>query len=241
VTHYGLLGKKLSHSFSKNYFTNKFSVEKIHAIYENFEFENEDALKLFLQTTSIHFFNITIPYKESIFPIIDEVDTIANNISAINCIKKVDNKWYGTNTDAIGFEKSFISKLKSNHNKALILGNGGASKAVQFILKKLNIPFVIVSRTFVLGGLNYHDINEEIITNYPIVINTTPLGMYPNITDAPPLPYHLMNENNYLFDLIYNPTESLFLQKGKLQNAIISNGLEMLETQALASWEFWNS
>ncbi len=239
MTQYGLIGKSLKHSFSKDYFTEKFIAQNIDAIYNNFEIEEAQQLLEFLQVTACNYFNITIPYKEKIIPLLASCDHLVKQIGATNCIKKINGLWHGTNTDCLGFENSFKQHLLPHHTKALILGNGGASKAVQFVLKKLNIPFVIISRAYTLGGLGYQDITEAIISNYPIIINTTPLGMHPHIQDAPPLPYHLLSEKNFLYDLIYNPTETLFLQKGKIQNAICVNGSEMLALQADAAWEYW--
>jgi shikimate dehydrogenase len=241
MTQYGLIGKTLNHSFSKRFFTEKFNAEAIIANYENYEIDSVNELQDFLNRTTCNHFNITIPYKESILPFLDVADDKVKRIGAVNCIKKREDKWYGTNTDIIGFEQSFSKHIKVHQTKALILGNGGASKAVQYVLRKLNIPFIIISRTFVLGGLSYADIDKSILENYPIIINTTPLGTYPNVGDKPPLPYELLTDKNYLFDLIYNPSQTAFLQNGLLQNATCVNGSEMLKLQALAAWQYWQS
>ncbi len=239
MKHYGLIGKSLTHSFSKEYFTTKFLKEGIEASYELFEFESISNIAIWLKSTNLNGANITIPFKESIIPFLDCIYMNTQKIGAVNVIKKENNIWIGTNTDVIGFEKSFTPLLK-NQTHAMILGTGGASKAVQFVLKKLNIPFVLVSSSLQIGTISYADIDEAIIKKYSIIINCTPLGTFPNVTTCPAIPYNLLNANNYLFDMVYNPEPSLFLQKGLQQGATIKSGLEMLHLQAEAGWQFFN-
>ena len=234
---YGLIGFPLTHSFSKKYFTNKFKFENIDAKYINIEIESLYCLKDLIIKKKLSGLNVTIPYKSKVLDWLDFIDNTAKTIGAVNTIKIVDDKLYGYNTDIIGFEKS-IFPLLDNRKDAIILGNGGASKAIQFILNKLKINFRIVSRN---SSFDYSDINENLINTVDIIINTTPLGTYPKINTAPNLPYSLLNSKHLLFDVVYNPKLSLFLKKGKDQGSIIKNGLEMLQIQADESWNIWNS
>ncbi len=238
---YGLLGKKLGHSFSEKYFSAKFINENIHAEYINFEVANDGDLELFLQNTQATCLNITIPYKEKILPFIDFPDEIVQKIGATNCIKKINNQWHATNTDCLGFESTFLPHLQPHHNKAMVFGRGGAAKAVQYVLKKNNIPYILVNRSFELGGISYMDIDAAIMERYTILINTTPLGMHPNILEAPPIPYYLISSQHYVYDLVYNPTETEFLKRAKKQNAFTKNGLDMLHAQADAAWNYWQT
>tara|TARA_B000000532_G_C18872093_1_gene408890 strand:+ start:1017 stop:1745 length:729 start_codon:yes stop_codon:yes gene_type:complete len=234
---YGLIGFPLNHSFSKKYFTNKFRFENIDAKYINIEIESLDCFKELVIKNNLLGLNVTIPYKSRVLDFLDYTDNTAKKIGAVNTIKIVDDKLYGYNTDVIGFEKS-IKPLLDNRKDALILGNGGVSKAIQFILKKLEINYKIVSRN---SSFDYSDINESFINTLDIVINTTPLGTYPKINTAPNLPYSFLNSKHLLFDVVYNPMLSLFLNKGKEQGCVIKNGLEMLQIQADESWNIWNS
>tara|TARA_B100001287_G_scaffold89993_1_gene75427 strand:+ start:1801 stop:2529 length:729 start_codon:yes stop_codon:yes gene_type:complete len=234
---YGLIGYPLSHSFSKNFFTRKFEIEKINAKYINIEIENLNLFKKFILKNNLSGVNVTLPFKSKIINYLDFIEDSAKTIGAVNTIKIVDDKLYGYNTDIIGFEKSILPLL-DNRKEAIILGNGGASKAIQFILNKLKINFKIISRN---SSFDYSDINEKFINAVDIIINTTPLGTYPKINTAPNLPYGLLNSKHLLFDLVYNPKLSLFLKRGIKQNSIVKNGLEMLHIQADESWKIWNS
>jgi shikimate dehydrogenase len=235
---FGLIGKTLSHSFSEGYFNEKFHKEDINdAEYKKFELNNISEFTDLISKIKHSGLNVTTPYKESIIPFLDELTPHAKAIGAVNTIQFKDNKLIGHNTDTIGFSQS-IYPLLNERNKALVLGNGGASKAIQYALKTLNIEYKIVSRK---SSFDYSDISSKSIGYYDIIINTTPLGTYPEIADFPQIPYKELNENHLLFDVIYNPTESAFLRFGKTRNCSIKNGLEMLEIQAESSWNIWNS
>ena len=235
---FGLIGKTLVHSFSEGYFNNKFHKENINDVdYKNFELNNILEFTDLIGKMKLSGLNVTIPYKESVIPFLDELTPQAKAIGGVNTIQFKDNKLIGHNTDTIGFSQS-IYPILNGRNKALILGNGGASKAIQYALKNLNIEYKIVSRK---SSFDYSDIRSKSIGYYDIIINTTPLGTYPEIADFPQIPYKELNENHLLFDVIYNPTESAFLRFGKTRNCSIKNGLEMLEIQAESSWSIWNS
>ncbi len=243
---YGLIGYPLLHSFSSTYFTEKFKKEGItDAEFQLFPLNNIQEIKqLLVCEPNLKGLSVTIPYKEKIIPYLNELDEVAQKVGAVNSIKisNKENKIYlkGYNTDVIGFEKTLIPLLENHHKQALILGSGGASKAVAYVLEKLNIPFKIVSRTYKQGFLSYQQLNREIIENHQLIINTTPLGMYPDVNKCPALPCQFLNSAHLLIDLIYNPEETLFLQKGKLQHSKTQNGLKMLIFQAEASWKIWN-
>ena len=235
---FGLIGKTLSHSFSEEYFNEKFHKEDINdAEYKNFELNNILEFKDLINKIKYSGLNVTTPYKQSVIPFLDELTQHAKAIGAVNTIQFKDNKLIGHNTDTIGFSQS-IYPLLNERKKALVLGNGGASKAIQYALKTLNIEYKIVSRK---SPFDYSDISSKLIGYYDIIINTTPLGTYPKTADFPQIPYKELNENHLLFDVIYNPLESRFLSFGKTRNCIIKNGLEMLEIQAESSWKIWNS
>lgn len=235
---YGLIGKNISYSFSRNYFANKFKKEDIkNSQYINFDIDNLSELNNIFNTDN-YGFNVTIPYKEAIIPYLDSLDFHAEKIGAVNTIKLENGKKIGFNTDWIGFKKSIEPLLNSHHTKALILGTGGASKAVIYALDQLKIETLMVSR---YGEISYEDLSEEIIQNHAIIINCTPVGTFPNVDAAPEIPYHFITKNHLAYDLIYNPTETLFLKKCKEKGAVVKNGLEMLEIQAEASWKIWNS
>lgn len=235
---YGLIGKNISYSFSRNYFANKFKKENIkNSQYINFDIDNLSELNNIFNTDN-YGFNVTIPYKEVIIPYLDSLDFHAEKIGAVNTIKIENEKKIGFNTDWIGFKKSIEPLLNSHHTKALILGTGGASKAVIYALDQLKIETLMVSR---YGEISYEDLSEEIIQNHAIIINCTPVGTFPNVDAAPEIPYHFITKNHLAYDLIYNPAETLFLKKCKEKGAVVKNGLEMLEIQAEASWKIWNS
>jgi shikimate dehydrogenase len=237
---YGLIGKKLSHSFSPNYFKQKFISLGLNEIsYDAIELTSIEQITSLL-SSGIDGFNVTIPYKQDIIAYLNELDEAAVQIGAVNCVKKIAKGYKGFNTDYIGFEVSLMPLLNSGVGyKALVLGNGGATKAVCFALTKLGIPFEIVSRQN--GFLSYEDLNAKIIKEHLILINTTPLGMSPIEDNMPTLPYHAITEHHILYDLIYNPAKTKFLIEGELRNAKIKNGQEMLYIQADESWNIWNN
>lgn len=240
----GLLGKNISYSFSKSYFENKFDNESIeNTSYENFDIENIDLLSAIIKNTKgLKGMNVTIPYKEQVIPFLDKVNKKAKAIGAVNTIKVTKKgKLVGYNTDCYGFKKTLKPFIKPNHKKALILGTGGASKAVAYALKELGIKYQYVSRTIKDGvTFSYSTLTEQDIAEHQIIINCTPLGTFPNVENCPDIPYNALNENHILFDLIYNPAETKFLQHGKQNNAVIINGLNMLKLQAEKAWSIWN-
>jgi shikimate dehydrogenase len=240
---FGLIGYPLTHSFSKKYFTEKFEKEEMNECrYDLFPLKTIDELPFLLKNNpELEGLNVTIPYKKQVVPYIDTAH-IPPGLNACNCINISDGKLVGYNTDVTGFEKSLQPLLKSYHKKALILGNGGAAAAVLFVLNKLQISFEIVSRKLHDGStLTYRDLNKKIIEDASVIINTTPLGTYPAEDTCPEIPYQYLSEKHLLFDLVYNPAKTLFLQKGEKRGATIKNGEEMLNLQAEESWRIWNS
>ncbi|WP_034057297.1 shikimate dehydrogenase family protein [Lacinutrix jangbogonensis] len=241
---FGLIGKDISYSFSRHYFKNKFETEDIlNTTYENFELENITLFQSKLkQEEGVKGFNVTIPYKESIMPFLDKLNKKAEAIGAVNTIKiNKKGKYIGYNTDYYGFKKSLKPLLKTQHKKALILGTGGASKAIAYALKSLDIEYQFVSRKASEKVKHtYSELSETIIESHQIIINCTPLGTFPNVEDCPNIPYHAVTKNHILFDLIYNPSETKFLTLGKQHNATILNGEKMLELQAEKAWQIWN-
>ena len=242
---YGLIGYPLVHSFSISYFNEKFESEGIDAVYENYEIPTIEQLPEVLDTNpELRGLNVTIPYKEKVISYLDSLSPEASEIGAVNVIK-VEHKGKktilkGYNSDVIGFTRSIEPLLDSYHKKALILGTGGASKAIEFGLRSLKLETLKVSRTGKDGAIRYTDITPEMMKEYNVIVNCTPCGMFPHADECPDLPYEAMDNHTLLYDLIYNPDETLFLTKGKKQGAVIKNGLEMLLLQAFASWEFWN-
>lgn len=237
---YGLIGYPLSHSFSPAYFNNKFVTENIDARYDAYAIPFVEDLKTLLQEhPQLKGLNVTIPYKEQVLPLLYETDVAAREIGAVNCIKIEQGKLIGYNTDHIGFAESLKPLLHPQHIHALILGTGGAAKAVMYALSQFDIEYKIVSRTG--GDMQYVDVDKVTMDKYKLIINTTPLGMYPAIDIAPEIPYEYLTKEHLLYDLVYNPEETLFLQKGKQQGATIKNGYEMLILQAEASWQIWNT
>jgi shikimate dehydrogenase len=240
----GLLGKNISYSFSKSYFKSKFTKEKItDTSYENFDIEFIDLFPSIIQNTeSLKGMNVTIPYKEEVIPYLDKLNRKAAEIGAVNTIKITKKgKLVGYNTDCYGFKKSIEPHLKPHHKKALILGTGGASKAVAYTLKELGIGFQYVSRKMSNGiDFTYNILTETDIKNNLVIINCTPLGTFPNIEDCPNIPYNGITGKHVLFDLIYNPEETKFLKYGKEKGAITINGLKMLELQAEKAWSIWD-
>jgi shikimate dehydrogenase len=239
---FGLIGYPLSHSFSQKYFTEKFQREKLDDCrYEQFSIEDISQLTGILKKhPDLCGLNVTIPYKEQVLSYLQEKNDLVKQIKACNCISIKKGKLTGHNTDVMGFEQSLQAQLKPAHKKALILGTGGAAKAVEFVLHKLKIAYKYVSRKPSARSYSYEQLTPAIIAANTLIINTTPLGMYPAITEAPPIPYESLTPAHYLFDLIYNPAKTLFLQKGEEKGAAIQNGLDMLIIQAEESWKIWN-
>lgn len=239
---YGLIGYPLSHSFSPDYFRKKFAREGIDAVYRLFPLASINELpNLLNEHPSISGLNVTIPYKEQVIPFLDDIDDAAKAVGAVNCIKIDNGKLKGYNTDVIGFKQSLTPLLQTHHNKALILGTGGAAKAVAYVLSKLNIGYSLVSRSGKEGSIAYSDITDLTIKEHPLIINTTPLGMHPNADTSPDLPYSAIGQKHLVYDLVYNPEETLFLKGGKAQGATTKNGYEMLVLQAEASWDIWSN
>lgn len=239
---YGLIGKTLKHSFSKSYFSEKFEKMNISAEYLNFEVDNKDGLKAILSSEHVQGYNVTIPYKQEVIPFLDELDESAKAVGAVNTIKRIDNKLLGFNTDVYGFKQMIKPFFKSHHERAIILGTGGASKAVEYVLKDLGCSPIFISRN--PEGTNqfhYSDINDIMLQSCPVIVNTTPVGMYPHVEGVVNIPYQALNDKNLVIDLIYNPLETEFLKKAKAQGAWTLNGLTMLHQQAEKAWEIWNS
>ncbi|TLP80620.1 shikimate dehydrogenase family protein [Maribacter sp. ACAM166] len=240
---FGLVGRNISYSFSRGYFKRKFNeLGLINHSYENFDLESIAELPaVFRNKSNVIGLNVTIPYKEEVLPFLDHIDDSARKIGAVNTIKIDGNGLTGFNTDAYGFKNSLKPHLKEHHKKALILGTGGASKAIAFVLEELGITFSFVSRSGKKDGFTYNELTDSIISEYTLIINCSPVGTFPNIEEKPAIPYHKINGNHLLFDLIYNPEESAFLSAGKTNGATICNGLRMLELQAEKAWEIWNN
>jgi shikimate dehydrogenase len=239
---FGLIGKDISYSFSRGYFAQKFDALNMpHHVYENFDLkEITEFPSLMDNNPEIRGLNVTIPYKELIIPYLNQLEDSAKKIGAVNTIKIEDEKLIGFNTDAYGFQKSIVPYLKEHHKKALILGTGGASKAIAYVLNNLNIPFKFVSRTGRNNGYAYEDLDADILSEHKIIINCSPVGTFPNVTEKPAIPYTAISNRHLLFDLIYNPKKTAFLLKGEQQGATVLNGLKMLELQAEKAWEIWN-
>ena len=240
----GLLGKDIEYSFSRGYFKAKFEAEQLPFSYENFDLEDISMFpKLLQDNPDISGLNVTIPYKEQVIPYLDKLDKKAKKIGAVNTITfDSDGNLKGYNTDCYGFKNAIKPYLKKHHKKALILGTGGASKAIAYTLKKMKIKFDYVSRTSKENvKFTYDDLTVEDIQNYKIIINCTPVGTHPEVNSCPEIPYDGISEKHLLYDLIYNPEETKFLRLGKSQGAQICNGYKMLEFQAEKAWEIWNS
>jgi len=243
---YGLIGNPLKHSFSQGFFNDKFRAENIDAEYINFEIPTIEEFKSIIKNNpQLKGLNVTIPYKEQVIPYLDQLSENARLIGAVNVvkierIKKSKTKLTGYNSDIIGFKDSIQPLLQPHHTQALILGTGGSAKAIYYGLKQLGVEGTYVSRekssNFVL---TYSELNEDIIKTHTVIVNCTPVGMWPDVDDCPNIPYQLLTKEHLLYDLLYNPNETLFMKKGKKQGAKVKNGLEMLLLQAFASWEFW--
>lgn len=246
MKHFGLIGFPLGHSFSQKYFTEKFKtlgISNTHS-YELFEMEDLDLFPKLWEDKNLLGVNVTVPHKQAIKPFLDTLDSSAEKVGAVNVIKRKNDKLVGYNSDYYGFKKSlehFVPDLQQM-SQALVLGGGGAAKAVEAALKDLGIEYSVVSRTSGKEDLIYADLNEvAIFQKYQLIINTTPLGMHPNLLEKPALPYDLIRPEQYLFDLVYNPEETSFMKAGKARGAQVQNGLEMLHLQADKAWEIWSN
>lgn len=241
---YGLVGKNISYSFSQNYFTSKFNkLGFSNREYRNFDISSIGEFKAIVEgQKQLMGLNVTIPYKEAVIPFLNKIDAQADEIGAVNTIKVMTNgQLVGFNTDVYGFERSLLPLLGAHHRKALILGTGGASKAVAFVLNKLEMEFLIVSRAVEnKRTINYNELTRDIMEDFQVVINCTPLGTFPNTEQFPPIPYEFITNKHLCYDLIYNPAETIFLKNAGSKGALTKNGLEMLELQAEKAWEIWN-
>lgn len=239
MRHYGLIGKTLSHSFSANFFRVKFENERIDADYTLIEIEDIATIREIVAERELSGFNVTIPYKESIIPYLDELSDEAKAVGAVNCVMVRSGRLIGYNTDITGIEASLEWMDVDMNARALILGTGGASKAVQYVCKKYNIAFSTVSRDAERGDYTYDMLDSEVMTRHTLIINATPVGMSPNKDDAPALPYDAIGAEHKVFDLIYNPATTELLSRAKALGATTMNGILMLQTQAIASWHIW--
>lgn len=239
---FGLIGFPLGHSFSKKYFTEKFAKEGItDCQYDTYPIESIELMPgLVKSIDNLCGLNVTIPYKEKVLRYLSGKSEVVEQTGACNCIRVQQGKLYGHNTDVIGFRRSLESSFPDLPDTALILGTGGAAKAVEYVLRQLKISYRNVSRKPSVNNLSYEQVNADLLSKTKLIINTTPLGMQPHITEAPPIPYETIGKDHCLFDLIYNPAETLFLRKGLVQGARIKNGLDMLIIQAEESWKIWN-
>lgn len=244
---FGLIGYPLSHSFSKKFFTEKFEAEQIlNCNYELYPITNIELFdSLLSDEPELSGINVTIPYKVQVLPYLDQMDEAAEKIGAVNCIhitQKNGQRWLkGHNTDAYGFEESLKPLLEPHHRKALVFGDGGAAKAVKYVLDKLNIPFQIVTRKSSAISILYDQVDEALLREHTVLINTTPLGMSPDTNSCPEIPYQFLTDRHLAYDLVYNPEETYFLKQVKDRGGKTKNGLEMLHLQAIRSWEIWNS
>lgn len=239
---FGLIGQTLGHSFSEKYFTDKFSSLGSNATYRNFECKDIDAVKALLESRHMSGFNVTIPYKESIIPLLDGIDSVAAQIGAVNVVTNENGKWIGYNTDVFGFKQMIKPFFESHHERAIILGTGGASKSVQFVLEELGCNVIFISRTpSNSNAFSYDDMNEVMMKSCPVIVNATPIGMFPNEKERVDIPYPYLTERHLVIDLVYNPKETEFLKVAKQYGASAINGLTMLHQQAEKAWEIWQS
>ena len=240
MRHFGLIGKSLGHSFSAKFFNGKFKAEQIDADYQLFEIEDVADIDRLIKEHNLEGFNVTIPYKEAIIPHLDGLTKEAHDIGAVNCVVIKNGQKIGHNTDLTGIEASLHWLDIDSMPKALILGTGGASKAVQYALKRRGIEFMVVSRTEGRGDITYNNLTPEIIAEHKLIINTTPVGMFPDVENAPTIDYSAISAEHRLFDLVYNPAKTQFLTRGEEHGAKTMGGILMLQTQAIASWHLWN-
>ena len=247
MKNFGLIGKSLGHSFSKEYFSSKFNQLNLSDhCYSNFEMKSLKGLRQLIDDENIQGLNVTIPYKEKVIALLDEVDEVATDIGAVNTIRVSHSSsglhLKGFNTDAFGFKKSIKPFLNTDHERALILGNGGAAKAIVFVMKEYGLPYTIVSRNpSAKNEIHWDDVNEFVIKYHQLIINTTPLGTFPKVNQKPEIPYRELTAKHFLFDLTYNPIETEFMRLGKKNGAMAINGLSMLQHQADRAWEIWNA
>ena len=240
---FGLIGRNIAYSFSRGYFQNKFKELSLedHS-YFNFDLEDISQFpELVEKNPNLGGLNVTIPYKEQIIHFLTKLDVVAAEIGAVNTIKFSQEGLIGFNTDAYGFEQALLPQLQAHHQHALILGTGGASKAVAYVLQKRNITIQFVSRKREADRLSYEDLDREILEKHSLIINCTPLGTWPDVEAKPGIPYSFLTDQHFLFDLIYNPEKTAFLKEGEKRGAAICNGLKMLQMQAEKAWEIWNS
>lgn len=238
---YGIIGFPLGHSFSRAFFTEKFQKEHIDAEYVNFEIPSAHMLPEIVRSNPhLRGLNVTLPYKEAVIPMLDSMSDEAREIGAVNVIQVREGRLKGFNSDIIGFMGSLRPLLKPWHQHALVLGTGGASRAIRVGLERVGLDWTYVSRTAAEGRLTYSALTPEVMEHFQVIVNCSPVGMFPKVDACPDIPYHLLSPRHLLYDLVYNPEETLFLKRGAQQGATIKNGLEMLHLQALASWEFWN-
>ena len=240
---FGLIGYPLTHSFSQRYFTEKFEREGIaDCVYSNFSIGSIGDLGAVLADAELCGLNVTIPYKQQVMPFLDSLSPVVEAIGACNCIKIEGARRFGFNTDVVGFEQSLVKRLSGHHRRALVLGTGGAAKAVEWVLRRLGIEFLSVTREPRPGrpAIGYADVDAGLLATHTLIVNTTPVGTYPNVSECPPLPYEALTSRHYLFDLVYNPDRTLFLQKGEAHGAVVENGYDMLVLQAEESWRIWN-
>ncbi len=238
---FGLVGKTLGHSFSKSYFEDKFQKEGIESTFKNFELAEIAEIQTVFSISDLKGLSVTIPYKQAIIPYLDELSEEAAEIGAVNCISFQNGKKTGHNTDAFGFHQMIKPFLTNEHERAIILGTGGASKAVAYVLKKIGLDVIWVSRNPQNGQFSYNEINEHMLRACKVVVNCTPLGTFPDVDACVPFPFEHLTESHLCIDLIYNPEETKFLRESKLHGATILNGLSMLKEQANKAWEIWNS
>ncbi|WP_026763927.1 shikimate dehydrogenase family protein [Sediminibacterium salmoneum] len=241
---YGLLGYPLTHSFSQRYFTEKFKEMRLtesHA-YQNFAIPSiEQFPQLLNEHPFLKGFNVTIPYKKQIIPFLGEMNDAVREMGACNCVQIKDGKLFGYNTDIIGFEQSLQPFLRPSHSHALILGTGGAAAAVAYVLRKIKIPYLFVSRKEADKTIQYNQVDAAVLKKHTLIINTSPVGQYPDIAASPDIPYESLGPDHHLFDLIYNPETTRFMELGLQQGATVQNGYKMLVLQAEESWRIWNS
>ncbi|MBZ9778224.1 shikimate dehydrogenase [Psychroflexus sp. CAK8W] len=241
MTTYGLIGKNIDYSFSKSYFNTKFHNEAIKAKYINYDIDDIKEIKQIVNNSiELAGLNVTIPYKEEVIPYLDEIDSQAERIGAVNTIKIENKKLIGYNTDVFGFTKSIFSLIAPNHEAALILGTGGAAKAIRHALVSMGYNINLVSRDKEKGDYTYEELTSDIIKNHQLIVNCTPLGTHPDVNQFPPIPFEFIDERHLLYDLIYNPSITSFLAQGKEKGAQIINGEQMLIAQAEKAWEIWN-
>jgi len=240
---FGLIGLPLTHSFSKQFFTEKFEKEQItDCLYENYPLEKiEDLPALLAANRDIVGLNVTIPYKKDIVPFLTDAAPAVKKTGACNCIRIDGKKRIGYNTDVIGFHLSLMPHLRVQHQRALILGTGGASAAVEFVLQQIAMPYLIVSRNPGTNSIGYDQLSEDLMESHTLIVNTTPLGTFPAVETYPPIPYQYVTDQHFLYDMVYNPTETIFLKQGREKGATILNGMDMLIGQANASWDIWKS